>query len=82
MRIITKRSINKADDKLIDEIIDAVLDHTDFDVEVTGYHDYDVHLFVNKNDKPTVTKILYEILTDKKPRKRWQLINIAVRKTK
>ena len=78
MRVITKRRINKT----ADEIIDAVLDHTDFEVEVTGHQDYDIQLFINKRDKLPVTNLIYEILTDKKPRKHWKLINIAVRKVK
>jgi len=78
MKIITKRKINKA----TDEIIDAILDNADFEIERNGYQDYDVQLFINKRDKPTVEKLLYEILIDKKPRKHWKLINIAVRKVK
>ena len=78
MRIVTKKRANKA----ADEIIDAVLDNTDFDVEVCGYQDYEVHLFINKNDKPVLTKLLYDILTNKRPRKWWQLISISVRRTK
>lgn len=82
MRIAAKRKINKATDKLVDEIIDAVLDHTDFDVEMNGYQDYDVHLFVNKNDRPALTKVLHEIFADKKPRRWWQLVNVSVRRAK
>lgn len=78
MKIITKKRINKA----ADEIIDVVFDHADFDIEVNGYQDYDVNLYINKSDRPEIKKLLYEILTDKKPRKHWKLINIAVRKTK
>ena len=78
MRIITKKRINKA----ADEIIDAVFDHTDFDVEVNGYHDYDVNLRINKSDKPALVKLLHEILNDKKPQEHWKLINVAVRKIK
>lgn len=77
MRIVTKRKINKA----VDEIIDAVLDHIDFELEVNGYQDYDVLMFVNKKDKPIIANLLYEILTDKK-RMWWKLTNVAVRKTK
>lgn len=75
MRIITKRRINKA----AEEIIDAVLDHADFEVDVVGHQDYDVLMYINKSDRPAVTKLLYEILTDKKPRKQWKLTNVAVR---
>ena len=78
MKIITKRRINKA----VDELVDAVFDHVGFDVEVNGYHDYDVNLYVSECDKPEIATMIYEILTDKKPRKHWKLINIAVRKTK
>lgn len=78
MRIITKKRINKA----TDEIIDAILDNADFEVDVNGPQDYDVLMFINKRDKPVVAKLLYEILTDKKPHKWWQLINVAVRRTK
>jgi len=78
MKIITKRKINKA----VDEIIDAVLDNTDYDVDVMGPHDYDVMMFVNKTTKPQVEKLIYEILTDKKNRKWWKLVNVAIRRTK
>jgi len=78
MRIITKKKINKA----VDEIIDAIFDHADFDIDVNGYQDYDVLMFVNKDDKPAVANLLYEILIDKKPRKWWKLSNVAVRGVK
>ncbi len=78
MKIITKKRINKA----TDEIIDAIFDHADFDIDVNGHQDYDIVPYINKSSKPAVAKLLYEILTDKKPRKRWQLINVAVRHTK
>ena len=66
----------------VDEIIDAVLDNADFEVDVCGYQDYDVLMFVNKKDKDKVAELLWEILTDKKPRKHWKLINIAIRRSK
>lgn len=78
MRIITKRRINK----VADEIINAIFDHADFEVDVNGPQDYDVLMFVNNRDKPAVAKLLYAILTDKKPRKHCKLINVAVRGTK
>jgi len=78
MRFVTKKRINKA----VEEIIDVVFDHADFDVEVNGHHDYDVNLYVNKSDRPEISKLVYEILTDKKPREHWKLVNIAVRKIK
>ena len=78
MRIITKKKINKATDK----IIDAIFDHADFDIDVNGYQDYDIVPYINKNDKPAVANLLYEILTNKKPREWWKLTNVAVRKTK
>jgi len=78
MRIITKNKVNK----IAEEIIDTVLDHADFDIETNGYHDYDVQLYINKSDRPEIKKLLYEILTDKKPHKHWKLINVVVRKTK
>jgi len=78
MRIITKKKINKA----VDEIIDAIFDHADFDIDVNGYQDYDVLMFVNKDDKPAVANLLYEILIDKKPRKWWKLSNVTVRGVK
>jgi len=77
MRIVTKRKINKA----VDEIIDAVLDYIDFELEVNGYRDYDVYPHITKEDKPIIANLLYEILTDKK-RMWWKLTNVAVRKTK
>ncbi len=76
MRLITKRRVDKA----VDEIIDAVFDHADYDIETNGYQDYDVVPYVNKGTKPAVAKLLFEILTDKKPRKHWKLINVAVRR--
>ena len=78
MRIITKRRINKA----VDELIDVVIDHADFEVETNGYQDYDVLMFVDKESKPVVADLLYEILIDKSPRKWWKLTNVSVRKTK
>lgn len=78
MRIITQKRINRA----VDEVIDAVFDHADFDVDVNGYQDYDIMPYINKSNRPAVAKLLYEILTDKKPRKWWKLTNVAVRETK
>ena len=78
MRIVTKRRVNK----IADEIIDAVLDNADFEVDTNGYQDYDVLMFIDKKNKPVVAKLFYAILSNKKPRKHWKLVNIAVRKTK
>lgn len=78
MKIITKRKINEA----TDEIIDAIFDHADFDIDINGYQDYDIVPYINKSDKPAVAKLLYDILSDKKSRKHWKLINIAVRRAK
>lgn len=78
MRIVTKKRINK----IADDIIDVIFDHADFNIETNGYQDYDVQLYINKSDRPEIEKLLYEILSDKKPRKHWKLVNIAVRKTK
>ena len=66
----------------VNDIIDVVLDHAEFDIETTGYHDYDITPYVNDKDKDKVAELLWEILTDKKPRKYWKLINVAIRRIK
>ena len=75
MKIVTKRRVNKA----VEEIIDVVFDHADFDIDVNGYQDYDITPYIHISSRPAVAKLLYEILTDKKPHKHWKLINVAVR---
>lgn len=78
MKIITQKRINKT----VDELIDAVFDHTDFDIEVNGHQDYDIIPDISKTNRPIVAQLLYDILTDKKPRKWWKLTNVAVRRQK
>lgn len=78
MKIITRKKVNK----VVEEIIDAVLDNADFDVEINGYHDYDVIPYIHISERPAIAKLVYEILTDKRPRKWWKLTNVAVRRTK
>ena len=78
MRIITQKRIDKA----TDEIIDTIFEHAEFDIDTYGYREYDIMPYINKDEKPAIAKLLYEILIDKKPRKWWKLTNVAIRRTK
>ncbi len=77
-RIITKRRVNKA----IDEIVDAVFENADFDISVCGPQDFDVTPDIARKDVQKVADLIYGILTDKKDRKWWQLLNVSVRRAK
>ena len=65
MRIVTQKRLNK----LVNEIIDVVFEHAEFDVDTYDYRECDIMPYIDKEEKPAVAKLLYEILTDKKPRK-------------
>jgi len=59
MIILTKRKLASK----IGEIIAAVHDETDFEVEVQGYRDYGITPYAT--DKKQVTKTIYKILKEK-----------------
>lgn len=52
----------KLTEQQMDEIIDAVVDQLDHDVDVNGYRDYDIYSFVPKSSKEEVKRMIEETL--------------------
>lgn len=77
-RIITKRRVNKA----IDELVDAIFENADFDINVCGPQDFDVIPDIARKDVQKIADLVYDILTDKRDRKWWQLLNVSIRRAK
>jgi len=53
------------DKKKFDKIMDIIFDVMEYDVERTGYHEQDVHGYIDKTDIERVMKAINEVLEEK-----------------
>ena len=60
--IIYKEDKMKITDKQIDIIIEIVLEEADYEVEVTGYHDYDVSANIDKTGRDKIRQNVRKFL--------------------
>ena len=52
------------DKKKFDKIMDIIFDVMEYDVERTGYHEQDVHGYIDKTDIERVMKAINEVLEE------------------